>query len=545
MSMIAKLKGKDDILAGIKPVQPQFVASAVDGVNPRMKAANANVASFRYGTISTTSPPPLPTNPSSTYYSQPPLRPRPMKADGHPQVIRAQKSSPMMKRHGEPKPEPPRSATISPTHGGFGKAEDMGIKSGAPLLLPLPPGTLEIRAVRSSFDSSHTPSHSGSSFTNAFDRPSPARVLHHGWESNVDNNSGKRRPLAPSLPAIDTTRESYESQMSSADRDSTRANIHGPSSSSVARKLHDADDGIPQLDLLTPPPNDREQTFVAPPGGLVVVVQAEGGKQRTITSGSNSSQASNQTIKLLERSSTSNLTHPLLTPPHSPLDDQVLVSDQNDAACRASSDSTNTSSLRTPGLTSRASSSTHTSCTSDLRQECGGSEEEVIQAVYAETRVASPRRTVLSKRKERRDDQSSSSSPSEASAAECMEAVEEALRVAASVRGQEGFVTFKGAEPAPGEVFVGMALGGEEKGEAGEEQELKTSRAWAAMESLNRVGGKLNELIEGGRILVDIDEVMEILEAEKKTVELELERERDQLELARKTQGVVGWLLDI
>ncbi|KAG0149448.1 hypothetical protein CROQUDRAFT_131224 [Cronartium quercuum f. sp. fusiforme G11] len=464
-SMLAKLKGKDDVFAGIRQGPPQFVSSSLGGVNPRMKAAKAIRPDFSRASAVTS--PPHPTQLRG-------IPPVPTRMDGQAHMLRPQKSSPIM---GVPvadaKPASgPRSATYATI--GFESAADEGSRTKA---LSPPSRTPDIRAMRSSFESTlANQSHS---------EGLPAWGARTGWEMNAEGTLA--HPPVPCLPA--SLRPSYDSTSSSAEPESTQAHVHSPI----------VTHGRGQL--LTPPPTEDFGSV----------------KQRTITSGSNSSEASNQTIKLLQRAASSSGLHPLLTPPGSAIESRFPLPEE-DIGRRASATS---STARTPALTattsSRASTSTtHTSCTSELlRQECNPAapeeEEEVIGpgswVPGEQVNLPGP----------------GTSDPSGSRLAECMN-----LRMAEVERGSEDFTKLK----SKSKVF-GTVMGEEEENL----QDLDETR-WVAIEALGRVKVRMSELVGDGRVLVGIDEVMEVIETELRS----MEREEDRFVGPR--EKVVNWLLD-
>ncbi|EGG04764.1 uncharacterized protein MELLADRAFT_78247 [Melampsora larici-populina 98AG31] len=511
-SLFAKLKGRDDLPTLIRSSQPQFVSSAIGGINPRVKAAGGPHTDFHRSL-------PTPSHTSSAIFPRPqPGSARTARVVDGPMRLRAQKSSPMISTnaHATKVEAGPRSATLFPNTG-FDQSHQDGPRRAVPHSISTPIRPFDIREMR-------TPSKSPTHLSSDQDTQSH-RITPPGWEMNIDVP-----PPVPSLPSsAKSIRESYESDQnykasssssvgrSSVDHtgslcDTSPISKDGKSARQVpAIETSDGGHQQQQQELLTPP-TDFEQAFVYPFIGLSRN-ESQTVKQRTITAGSNSSEASNQTVKYMNPSP---VLHALLASPISPLRQASDRIEKSERPRRISLSSAHPSLGTTAGPTStsscRDSSSTNsTSCTSELvRQEFGGMTKEGVEGTEVMCE-SSP--FILHKN----------------------------LKSIVSPRSASGVGSSSMAGLNPMERTSGSGVAGEGRNQQevqkGREGEMKSAEM-RTIAALDRVKAKIG-------IFKNVEEVMEAIEEEQRQIELEiLRKETEEEEELRESESVVGWLLD-
>lgn len=607
-SIIAKLKGKDDLLLGLQQAQPQFVTSAIGGINPRMKAAEATSASFTPDDRGSNVFPPHPTAQTSpNMYAIP--RVRPPQLVKSPQTIRTQRSSPMMSLHADPRPEHRNLDAVLKSFGsGSGMSNSEQTYKHRASQLQSPTRTLDIRSMSSA--STHSPRVPLDAPFGGLINPSPttahSRLARAGWETNLQASPFSKPPPVPPVPeSLRTSRDSSVSRSSIKSTDSHHkrlelstpppvlADPHSPfgtpstehshslsrhtpsdlgasqtsrkkrgnsSSRASERSTDSLHEKVEKVELLSPPPllAHPESPFgtplmlgPSPSTSLKTPLESgthlEPGKQRTITSGSNSSEASNQTIRLMHRSSSNN-PHSLLTPPHSPL--EATAQYASSEIRRPSSVSTNPSSS-TPGLTSAASVSSQDSSSSNANT---GSQESRLEELPEGDgqREWNSRDRLPSSTHSRRSPHSAVSPtpkiperrrPVDLSASTTAQRGPEPPNARAG-RASEGFQSFKGAEVEPEQVF-GRAVGGEEEERGFRRHSL--FNASGATEVLDRLETKITHLAGNSRQTIELVEVMELLESERQRVQSEFEKGSQPppgFSSIGQRKEVMSWLLD-
>ncbi|KAH9817299.1 hypothetical protein DFH28DRAFT_1081488 [Melampsora americana] len=463
-SFIAKLKGREDLSTLIRSSQPQFLHRSL----------------------------PIPSQTTSGIFPRPqPGSARSARTGDGPMRLRSQKSSPMISTnvHATKVQAGPRSATLPPNSE---QSPQEGPRRTVPHSISTPLRAFDIREMRTLKSPTQFQASSDPTFWLGNKRPFTT-------SSSSSSSAGRS--------SVDHTGSLYNTSTFSKNSMSVGqvAEIN-PSDEAYQKNQHE----------LVTPPSAFEQAFVYPLIGLGRK-ESQSVKQRTITSGSNSSEASNQTVKYMNPSP---VIHALIASPISPLRQPSDRIERSERSPRTSLSSTHPSLGTTAGPASnssrRDSSLTNsTSCTSELvRQESGGMVK--VEGVARTEGICKGSPFVSQK------NSNSILSPRSGSGV-----------------GSSKMAELKPMERVPIESF-GRGIGGKERNqeEVRESREGETKRAeMRAIAALDRVKAKIGKF-------ENVKEVMEAIEKEQREIELEILQKENEEEELMKAESVVGWILD-